>query len=79
MRHVIDLCHEGVPAGHLRHWIAAADFGDGNRAYVSTPNYLRKGRHLRGSGRQAGMEIIRTGNLSFVKQMIKEDCWSLRR
>ena len=45
MRHVIDLCHEGL----YRPDIATLDcgslnFGDGNRAYVSTPNYLRTGR-----------------------------------
>src|ERR1700681_2562043 len=39
MRHVIDLCHEGL----YRPVIATLDcgslnFGDGNRAYVSTPN-----------------------------------------
>jgi len=44
MRHVIDLCHEGL----YRPDIATLDcgslnFGDENRAYVSTPNYLRKG------------------------------------
>jgi uncharacterized protein (DUF849 family) len=44
MRHVIDLCQEGL----YRPDIATLDcgslnFGDGNRAYVSTPNYLRKG------------------------------------
>ena len=44
MRHVIDLCHEGL----YRPDIATLDcgslnFGDGNRAYVSTPNYLRQG------------------------------------
>ena len=44
MRHVIDLCNEGK----YRPDIATLDcgslnFGDGNRAYVSTPNYLRKG------------------------------------
>jgi uncharacterized protein (DUF849 family) len=44
MRHIIDLCQEGL----YRPDIATLDcgslnFGDGNRAYISTPNYLRKG------------------------------------
>ena len=44
MRHVIDLCQEGK----YRPDVATLDcgslnFGDSSRAYVSTPNYLRKG------------------------------------
>src|SRR5579871_1232150 len=75
MRHVIDLCHEGK----YRPDIATLDcgslnFGDGNRAYVSTPNYLRKGAAiLRDLKVKAELEIFDTGNLWFVKQMIKED------
>src|SRR5579863_2328626 len=47
MRHVIDLCHEG----RYRPEIATLDcgslnFGDGNRAYVSTPSYLRRGAEI---------------------------------
>ena len=47
MRHVIDLCQEGL----YRPDIATLDcgslnFGDGNRAYVSTPNYLRRGMQI---------------------------------
>ncbi len=61
MRHVIDLCQEGL----YRPDIATLDcgslnFGDGNRAYVSTPNYLRQGAgDLQGSGRQAGAGGLR--------------------
>lgn len=75
MRHVIDLCNEGK----YRPDIATLDcgslnFGDGNRAYVSTPNYLRKGAQiLKDLGVKAELEIFDTGNLWFVKQMIKED------
>jgi uncharacterized protein (DUF849 family) len=75
MRHVIDLCNEGK----YRPDIATLDcgslnFGDGNRAYVSTPNYLRKGAAiLRDLGVKAELEIFDTGNLWFVKQLIKED------
>src|SRR5579864_4792225 len=75
MRHVIDLCHEGK----YRPDIATLDcgslnFGDSNRAYVSTPNYLRKGAAiLRDLGVKAELEIFDTGNLWFIKQLIKEE------
>jgi uncharacterized protein (DUF849 family) len=75
MRHIIDLCHEGK----YRPDIATLDcgslnFGDGNRAYVSTPNYLRKGAQiLKDLGVKPELEVFDTGNLWFVKQMIKED------
>jgi uncharacterized protein (DUF849 family) len=74
MRHVIDLCHEGL----YRPDICTLDcgslnFGDGNRAYVSTPNYLRKGAAIcKDLGVKPEFEIFDTGNLWFVKQMIKE-------
>ena len=51
MRHVIDLCHEGL----YRPDIATLDcgslnFGDSNRAYVSTSELpAQRGRHLQGS------------------------------
>ena len=74
MRHVIDLCHAGL----YRPDIATLDcgslnFGDGNRAYVSTPNYLREGAAIaRDLGVKPELEVFDTGNLWFVKQMIKE-------
>src|SRR5260221_1365081 len=74
MRHVIDLCHEGV----YRPDIATLDcgslnFGDGNRAYVSTPNYLRQGAGICNDlGVKPELEVFDTGNLWFVKQMVKE-------
>jgi uncharacterized protein (DUF849 family) len=74
MRHVIELCNEGL----YRPDIATLDcgslnFGDGNRAYVSTPNYLRRGAEiLRELGVKPELEIFDTGNLWFVKLMIKE-------
>jgi uncharacterized protein (DUF849 family) len=74
MRHVIDLCQEGL----YRPDIATLDcgslnFGDVNRAYVSTPNYLRKGAAiLRDLRVKPELEIFDTGNLWFVKQLIKE-------
>ena len=75
MRHVIDLCQEG----RYRPDIATLDcgslnFGDGNRAYVSTPNYLRKGAAiLRDLRVKPELEVFDTGNLWFVKQMVKEE------
>src|SRR5207237_1119392 len=74
MRHVIELCAEGL----YRPEIATLDcgtlnFGDGNRAYVSTPDYCRQGATiLRDLGVTLELEIFDTGNLWFVKQMIKE-------
>jgi len=74
MRHVIDLCQEGL----YRPDIATLDcgslnFGDGNRAYVSTPNYLRKGAAIcKELGVKPELEVFDTGNLWFVKQMMKE-------
>jgi uncharacterized protein (DUF849 family) len=75
MRHVIELCEEG----RYRPDIATLDcgslnFGDGNRAYVSTPNYLRKGAAiLRDLRVKPELEVFDTGNLWFVKQLIKEE------
>jgi uncharacterized protein (DUF849 family) len=75
MRHVIDLCHEG----RYRPDIATLDcgslnFGDGNRAYVSTPGYLRRGAQiLHELGVKPELEVFDTGNLWFVKQMVKEE------
>ena len=74
LRHVVDLCAEG----RFRPDIATLDcgslnFGDVSRAYISTPNYLRKGAGiLRELGVRPELEIFDTGNLSFAKQMIKE-------
>ena len=74
MKHVIELCHEGK----YRPEIATLDcgslnFGDANRAYVSTPTYLRQGAAIaRDLGVKPELEIFDTGNLWFAKQMIKE-------
>jgi len=74
MRHVIELCEEGL----YRPEIATLDcgtlnFGDGNRAYISTPDYCREGAGiLRELGVKVELEVFDTGNLWFVKQMIKE-------
>ena len=74
MRHVIDLCEEGL----YRPDVCTLDcgslnFGDGNRAYISTPNYLRQGMQIaKDLGVKPELEIFDTGNLTFVKQCIKE-------
>ncbi len=74
MQHVIDLCHEGL----YRPDIATLDcgslnFGDGNRAYVSTPDYLRRGAAiLRDLGVKPELEVFDTGNLWFVRKMVDE-------
>jgi len=74
MKHVIELCHEGL----YRPDIATLDcgslnFGDDNRAYISTPNYLRQGAQIaRDLGVKPELEVFDTGNLWFVKQMVKE-------
>ena len=74
MKHVIDLCQEGK----YRPDIATLDcgslnFGDGNRAYISTPTYLRSGAQIaRDLGVKPELEVFDTGNLWFVKQMHKE-------
>jgi uncharacterized protein (DUF849 family) len=74
MRHVIDLAQEGlykpdictIDCGSL-------NFGDGNRAYISTPNYLRQGVAIaRDLKVKPELEIFDTGNLWFVKQLLKE-------
>jgi uncharacterized protein (DUF849 family) len=61
-----------VPRGLYRPDIATLDcgslnFGDGNRAYVSTPNYLRQGAAICGPGRQAG-----TGGLRHRQPLVRQ-------
>ena len=74
MRHVIELCGEGL----YRPEIATLDcgslnFGDGNRAYVSTPDYLRRGAAiLRDLGVKPELEVFDTGNLWFVRKLADE-------
>jgi uncharacterized protein (DUF849 family) len=74
MRHVIELCREGL----YRPEIATLDcgslnFGDGNRAYISTPDYLRRGAGiLRELGVKPELEVFDTGNLWFVRKLVEE-------
>jgi uncharacterized protein (DUF849 family) len=74
MRHIIDLCEEGLYKPDVATLdCGSLNFGDSNRAYISTPNYLRKGAAiLRDLKVKAELEIFDTGNLWFTQQMIKE-------
>src|ERR1700684_3610469 len=74
MRHIIDLAEEGLYKPDIATLdCGSLNFGDGNRAYISTPNYLRKGAGiLRDLKVKAELEVFDTGNLWFVKQLIKE-------
>ncbi|HUX72564.1 MAG TPA: 3-keto-5-aminohexanoate cleavage protein [Steroidobacteraceae bacterium] len=74
MRHVIDLCAEGSYKPEIATLdCGSLNFGDGNRAYLSTPNYLRKGAAiLKDLNVKPELEIFDTGNLWFVKQLVKE-------
>ncbi len=74
MRHIIDLCEEGLYKPDVATLdCGSLNFGDSNRAYISTPNYLRKGAAiLRDLGVKAELEIFDTGNLWFTQQLIKE-------
>jgi uncharacterized protein (DUF849 family) len=74
MRHIIDLCAEGLYKPDVATLdCGSLNFGDSNRAYISTPNYLRKGAAiLRDLGVKAELEIFDTGNLWFTQQLIKE-------
>jgi len=74
MRHIIDLCEEGLYKPDVATLdCGSLNFGDSNRAYISTPNYLRKGAAiLRDLNVKAELEIFDTGNLWFTQQMIKE-------
>jgi uncharacterized protein (DUF849 family) len=75
MRHVIDLCDEGLYKPDIATLdCGSLNFGDGNRAYVSTPNYLRRGvAILRDLGVKPELEVFDTGNLWFVKRLIHEE------
>lgn len=74
MKHVIDLVHEGkyvpeictVDCGTL-------SFGDGNRAYVSTPDYIRQGARIcKELGVKPEFEVFDTGNLWFCSKILGE-------
>ncbi len=73
MKHVIDLCQEGL----YRPDICTLDcgslnFGDGNRAYVSTPNYLREGARIaRDLGVKPELEVFDTGHLRLANHFVE--------
>jgi len=74
MRHIIELSSEGLYKPDIATLdCGSLNFGDSNRAYVSTPNYLRQGMQIaKDCGVKPELEIFDTGNLWFVKQCIKE-------
>ena len=74
MRHVIDLAQEGKYKPEICTLdCGSLNFGAADRAYVSTPGYLRKGMQIaRDLGVKPELEVFDTGNLWFVKQAIKE-------
>ncbi len=74
MRHVIDLVNEGkylpdictIDCGTL-------NLGDGNRAYVSTPGYIREGARLcRELGVKPEFEVFDSGNLWLCSKLADE-------
>jgi len=74
MRHVIDLVHEGKYAPE----ICTVDcgpynVGDGNRTYVSTPDYVRQGARIcRELGVKPEFEVFDTGHLWLCQKMMAE-------
>ena len=74
MKHIIELSREGLYKPDIATLdCGSLNFGDSNRAYVSTPNYLRQGMQIaKDCGVKPELEIFDTGNLWFVKQCIKE-------
>lgn len=74
MRHVIDLVHEGRYAPE----ICTVDcgpynVGDGNRTYVSTPDYVRQGANIcRDLGVKPEFEVFDTGHLWLCQKMLSE-------
>lgn len=74
MRHVIDLVNEGKYAPE----ICTVDcgpynVGEGNRTYLSTPDYVRRGTRLaRELGVKPEFEVFDTGHLWLVQKMLAE-------
>lgn len=74
MRHVIDLVNEGEYAPE----ICTVDcgpynVGDGNRTYVSTPDYVRQGARIcRELGVKPEFEVFDTGHLWLCQKMLAE-------
>jgi uncharacterized protein (DUF849 family) len=74
MRHVIDLVNEGKYAPE----ICTVDcgpynVGEGNRTYVSTPDYVRQGARIcRELGVKPEFEVFDTGHLWLAQKMLAE-------
>ncbi|WP_192258087.1 3-keto-5-aminohexanoate cleavage protein [Mesorhizobium caraganae] len=74
MRHLIELVNEGTYVPEICTIdCGSLNFGEGNRAYVSTPEYIRQGLKIcRELGVKPELEVFDTGNLWFCMQMFKE-------
>jgi uncharacterized protein (DUF849 family) len=74
LNHIIELAQEGKYVPEVTTLdCGSLNFGDGNRAYVSTPDYLRRGAGIvRDLGVKPELEVFDTGNLWFCQRMIAE-------
>ena len=74
LKHIIELAEEGEYVPEVTTLdCGSLNFGDGNRAYVSPPDYLRRGAGIvRDLGVKPELEVFDTGNLWFCKRMIEE-------
>lgn len=74
MRHVIDLVNEGKYAPEICTVdCGTLNFGDANRTFVSTPDYIRKGAAIcRELGVKPEFEVFDTGNLWLCSKMLGE-------
>jgi uncharacterized protein (DUF849 family) len=75
MQHVIDLVNEGRYAPEICTVdCGTLNFGDSNRAYVSTPDYIRRGARIcRDLGVKPEFEVFDTGNLWFCTKIMSEE------
>ncbi|MER9095923.1 3-keto-5-aminohexanoate cleavage protein, partial [Mesorhizobium sp. M0700] len=74
MRHVIELANEGkyVPDICTLN-CGTLNFGEGNRAYVSTPAYVREGARIcRELGVKPELEVFDSGNLWLCNKLFEE-------
>jgi uncharacterized protein (DUF849 family) len=74
MRHVIDLVNEGKYAPEICTVdCGTLNFGDGNRTFVSTPDYIRLGAKIcRELGVKPEFEVFDTGNLWLCNKMLAD-------
>ncbi|GLS40323.1 hypothetical protein GCM10010869_59200 [Mesorhizobium tianshanense] len=74
MRHVIELVNEGkyVPDICTLN-CGTLNFGEGNRTYVSTPDYVREGARIcRELGVKPELEVFDSGNLWLCNKLFEE-------